>query len=87
MFLEECKIIVQEKKISRYINNDLKIFSDDFSKEEDTNEETSDEKETSHKEYNAIKLTREQEKNNFIVDFFFERAICIVSFWMILVSF
>ena len=87
MFLEECKIILQEKKISRYINNDLKSFSDDFSKEEDTNEEASDEKETPDKEYNAIKLTREQEKNNFIVNFFFERAICIVSFWMIFVSF
>ena len=32
LFLEECKYIVQKKKIisSRYINDDLEISSDDF---------------------------------------------------------
>ena len=51
VFLEECKYIVtQEKKINKYINNE--IFSNDSDKE-DSAEEISDAEE------NATKLKRE----------------------------
>lgn len=50
-FLEECKyIVIQEKKINKYINNE--IFSNDSDKE-DSAEEISDAEE------NATKLKRE----------------------------
>ena len=50
-FLEECKyIVIQEKKINKYINNE--IFSNDSDKE-DSVEEISDAEE------NATKLERE----------------------------
>ena len=50
-FLEECKyIVIQEKKINKYINNE--IFSNDSDKE-DSVEEISDAEE------NATKLKRE----------------------------
>ena len=41
--LEEFKCNVKEKKINKYIYNDLEISSDD-SNEEDCNEEISDER-------------------------------------------
>ena len=51
VFLEECKyIVIQEKKINKYINNE--IFSNDSDKE-DSAEEISDAEE------NATKLKRE----------------------------
>ena len=42
MFLEECIIIVQEKKMLEYITYDLEISSDD-SDIEDSHEENSNE--------------------------------------------
>ena len=33
MFLEECKYIIEEKKMRRYISVDLEISSDDSGKE------------------------------------------------------
>ena len=38
MLLEECKYIVKVKKISKYINDNLEIFSNDFG--EDASEES-----------------------------------------------
>ena len=32
VFLEECKYIVEGKKMTRYINDDLQISSNDFDK-------------------------------------------------------
>ena len=32
MFLEECKYIVKEEKVIRYITDEQEIFSDDFDK-------------------------------------------------------
>ena len=46
MFLEECKYVVKEKKISKYIIDDIKISSDsdrENSGEENSDEENSDE--------------------------------------------
>ena len=53
VFLEKCKFIDKGKKISRYINGDLEISSDD------SDEEASDEsdKEVSEKSY-VLPLTR-----------------------------
>ena len=42
MFLEECKYVVKEKKISKYIIDDIEISSD--SDRENSDEENSDEK-------------------------------------------
>ena len=42
MFLEECKCVVKEKKISKYIIDDIEISSD--SDRENSDEENSDEK-------------------------------------------
>ena len=46
MFLEECKYIIKEKKIPKYIIDDIKISSDsdrENSDEQNSDEETSDE--------------------------------------------
>ena len=43
MFLEECKYVVKEKKIPKYITDDIEISSNDSDKE-NSNEEDSDEK-------------------------------------------
>ena len=47
VFLEECKYIVKEKKMSEYITDEIEISSDDSdrenSDEENSNEENSDE--------------------------------------------
>ena len=42
MFLEECKYLVKEKKISKYIIDDIEISSD--SDRENSDEENFDEK-------------------------------------------
>ena len=42
MFLEECKYVVKEKKIPKYIIEDIEISSD--SNKENSDEENSDEK-------------------------------------------
>ena len=42
MFLEECKYVVEEKKIPKYIINDIEISSD--SHRENSGEENSDKK-------------------------------------------
>ena len=34
MFVEECKYVVQEKKMPEYINDDIEIFSDDSDRED-----------------------------------------------------
>ena len=47
VFLEECKYVVKEKKISKYIIDDIEIFSDsdrENSDEVNSDEENSDEK-------------------------------------------
>ena len=47
MFLEECKNVFKEKKISRYIIDDIEIFSDsnrENSDRENTDRENSDKK-------------------------------------------
>ena len=46
MFLEECKYIAKEKKIAKYIINDIKVSSDSDKEnfdEENSVKETSDE--------------------------------------------
>ena len=40
IFLEDCKYIVKEKKVSKYINDDLNVSSDDS---DDCNEDASNE--------------------------------------------
>ena len=47
LFLEQCKYVVKEKKIPRYITDDIEIFSD--SDKEDSNEEKSDEENSNEK--------------------------------------
>ena len=42
VFLEECKYVIKEKKIHKYITDDIEISSD--SDEENSDEENSDEK-------------------------------------------
>ena len=42
VFLEECKHVVKEKKMPKYITGNMEISSDDSDKE-DSNEENSDE--------------------------------------------
>ena len=42
IFLEECKFVVKEKKMSEYITDDIETSSDD-SDREDSDEENSDE--------------------------------------------
>ena len=47
VFLEECKYVVKEKKIPKYITDDIEISSDsdrENSDEENSSEESSDEK-------------------------------------------
>ena len=39
VFLKECKYIIKEKTMNKYINNDLEILSDDYKEEEDPNGE------------------------------------------------
>ena len=39
VFLKECKYIIKEKTMNKYINNDLEILSDDYKDEEDPNGE------------------------------------------------
>ena len=48
VFLEECKHVIKEKKMTKYITGNMEISSDD-SPGEDSNEENSDE-ENSHEE-------------------------------------
>ena len=43
IFSEQCKYVVKEKKISKFITDNIEIFSDDSDKE-DSDEENSDEK-------------------------------------------
>ena len=47
VFLEDCKYIVNEKKMPEYITEDVEILSDDSNKEDSdgeiSNEESSDE--------------------------------------------
>ena len=45
MYLEECKYVVKEKKISNYITDEINIFSDDSDREDSdySDEESSDE--------------------------------------------
>ena len=46
MFLEECKYVIKEKKIPKYIIDDIEIFSDsdrENSDEEKSDKENSDE--------------------------------------------
>ena len=43
MFLEECKYVVKEKKTSKFITDDIEIYSDD-SDMENSDEENSNEK-------------------------------------------
>ena len=42
MFLEECKYVVNEKKMSKFIADDIEISSDD-SDRQNSNEENSNE--------------------------------------------
>ena len=48
VFLEECKYVVEEKKIPKYIINDIEISSD--SDRENSGEENSDKKKNSDEE-------------------------------------
>ena len=62
MFLEECKYIVKEKKIPKYIINDKEIYSDsdrESSDEENSDKETFDE-ETSDEENSDEKNSNEE---------------------------
>ena len=42
MFIEECKYVLKEKNISKYITDNIEISSDSY--EENSDEENSDEK-------------------------------------------
>ena len=44
VFLEECKYVVNEKKMPEYITDDIEISDREDSHEENSNEENSDEK-------------------------------------------
>ena len=48
LFLEECNCILKEKKVSRFINDNLEIYFDD------SDEETSDKTEESWNEYISV---------------------------------
>ena len=43
MFLEECKNIVKEKKIPKYITDDERFSSDETSNEKNSDKDNSDE--------------------------------------------
>ena len=60
VFLEECKYIVKEKKIPKYIIDDIEISSG--SDRENSDEENSDE-ETSNEE-NSDKKTSDEKKSD-----------------------
>ena len=47
MFLEECKYVLKEKNISKYIIDNVEISSDSY--EENSDEENSDEKNSDEK--------------------------------------
>ena len=67
VFLEECKYVVKEKKIPKYIINDIEIssYSDrENSDEENSDKETSDEKhsdEENSDEENSVKENFDEE--------------------------
>lgn len=44
VFLEKCKYIIKEKKISRYINKVLALSSDDSNESGESKEDTDNEK-------------------------------------------
>ena len=43
VFLEECKYVVKEKEMHKYITDDVETSSDDSDKEESSGKENSDE--------------------------------------------
>ena len=61
MFLEECKYVVKEKKIPKYIIDDVEICSD--SDEESSDEENSDEKNSDEKNFDENNFDEENFKN------------------------
>ena len=50
VFLEECKYVIKEKKMPKFITDDIEISSDDFGKE-DSDEESSDEQKNSENSF------------------------------------
>ena len=60
VFLEECKYIVKEKKIPKYIIDDIEISSD--SDRENSDEETSNEENSDKKTSDEKKLDEENQK-------------------------
>ena len=66
MFLEECKFVVTEEKIPKYIIDDIKISSDsdrENSNEENTNEEKSGVENSSEENLNEKILMKKVLKN------------------------
>ena len=61
MFLEECKYVTKEKKMLKYITEDIEIFFDETDKE-DCDEEISDE-ENSVEENHRPKKRNDQTHN------------------------
>ena len=51
MFLEECKYVVKEKKMTEYVNDEIE-FSYDDSDREDSDKENSDEEYSDAENYN-----------------------------------
>ena len=65
VFLEECKYVIKEKKIHKYITDDIEISSD--SDEENSDEENSDEKKIKNTNITHIlKLIFEDYKKYFL---------------------
>ena len=77
MFLEECKNVFKEKKISRYIMDDIEIFSDsnrENSDRENTDRENSDKKLKNTDITHILKLTFEAYKNIFLNFFVYYKS-------------
>ena len=69
MFLEECKYVVQEKKIPKYIIDDIEISSHsdkENSYAENSNEEKSDKENSDEQNLKNTNITNK----NFIIKFF-----------------
>ena len=79
-YQNKCKYIVKEKRVSKYITNNLGISYDDSSEKEDSTQKTSDEKKKLlMKKIMQLNWHGSKKKNDFNVGVFFEEAICIAK--------
>ena len=73
MFLKECKYVVKEKKIPKYITDNIEISSDsdrENSDEEHSDEENSCEKNFSEEKILMNKILMKKIKQYFFITFF-----------------